>query len=63
MQLISDEGLNTSRICTSQTLIRLLDNFGQYLVQHFFATLDEKPFVQDLLELTDMHVSHSSPHA
>jgi len=39
----------------------LFDNFGQYLVQHYFATLDEKRFllsdiVQDLPVVTDMHL-------
>jgi len=40
----------------------LFDNFGQHLVQHYFAALDEKRFlfsdiVQDLPVVTDMHVS------
>jgi len=39
----------------------LFDNFGPYLVQHYFAALDEKRFllsniVQDLPVVTDMHV-------
>jgi len=39
----------------------LFDNFVQYLVQHYFAVLDEKRFllsdiVQDLPVVTDMHV-------
>jgi len=39
----------------------LFDNFGQYLVQHYFAALDEKRFllsdiVQDLPVVRDTHV-------
>ena len=39
----------------------LFDNFGQYLLQHYFAALDEKRFllsdiVQDFLVVTDMHI-------
>jgi len=39
----------------------LFENFGQYLVQHYFAALDEKrlllnDIVQDLPVVTDMHV-------
>jgi len=39
----------------------LFDNFGQYLVQHHFAALDEKGFllsdiVQDSPVVTDMHI-------
>jgi len=39
----------------------IFDNFGQYLMQHYFAALSEKCFlssdiVQDLPVVTDMHV-------
>jgi len=39
----------------------LFDNFGQYLVQHYFEAFDEKRFLlsniaQDLRVVTDMHV-------
>jgi len=41
----------------------LFDNFGQHLVQHYFAALDEKLFrLSDILQdlglpvVTDMHV-------
>jgi len=39
----------------------LFDNFGQYLLQHYFAALDEKrlllsDIVQDLPVVIDMHV-------
>jgi len=43
----------------------LFDSFGQYLLQHYFAALDEKRFllsdiVHDLPVVTDMYVPNQA---